>query len=76
MFSKSLCAFSTLLLVQFPCDVCSDGESFLTCYSFLVSFQRDIISGFDWCKFLQECLDAVNFVVIEEFFEFLCCGIQ
>jgi hypothetical protein len=34
------CAFSTLLLAQVPRDVQS-GEGFLTCFSFLVAFQRE-----------------------------------
>jgi hypothetical protein len=68
--SAKACDFSTLLLAQVPCDVLSGGEGLLTC---LGRLPQGIVSGFCWCKTLQECLDAIIFVVIEELFEILCC---
>jgi hypothetical protein len=55
-----------LLLAQIPCDVLSDGEGFW-------SPSTATFSGLCWFKTLQECLNAVYFFVIEEFFQFLCC---
>jgi hypothetical protein len=39
---------------------------------FLGRFPEGIISGFCRCTSLREYLDAAIFVVMEEFFEFLC----
>jgi hypothetical protein len=58
-----------------PCDVLSGAESFST-FFFLGRLPQRTVSGFCWCKTLQECSDAIISVVIEEFFEFLCCCVK
>jgi hypothetical protein len=63
---QKACAFSALLLAQVPCDVLSGGEDFFYPFHFLGRFPHGIVGGFCWCKTLQECSDAIIFVVIEE----------
>jgi hypothetical protein len=41
---------------------------FLDLFYFLGCLPQGIVSGFCWCRTLQECLDVIIFVVIEELF--------
>jgi hypothetical protein len=61
-----------LPLAQVPCEALRGGEGFIAWFFGFWSPSTGN-SGFYWCKTLEECLLAVIFVVIEEFFEFPCC---
>jgi hypothetical protein len=41
---------------------------FLDLFHFLGRLPQGIVSGFCWCKALQECFDAIIFVPVEELF--------